>query len=275
MIKKFLSTFLVFFYAFSTEVSLELELLYQEVLNDAKLNQYLSEFPEIFYKIYEVPKLGKFYVDSIPDAIKGHLRKGIYWESGIGECIRKHTKPNTIAIDLGAHIGIHTITMSKQVGPNGLVISFEPQSKIYRELRNNILLNECSHNVIPLPLAVGECEQMIEMCKPNLFNEGGIQIGSGGNTAKMITLDSLNLNNVSCIKMDVESYELKVLHGSIETLKRNKPVIVFEILGGVDLKHPNRLETRKVKEIFNFLEREGYQVNLIHGNDFVATPNIL
>lgn len=250
-----------------------LSMVNQATKEDQELNDYLAEFPEIFYKICEVENLGLFYVDSIPDGIKGHLRQGIYWESGIGELVRKYAKPNTVAIDLGAHIGIHTITMSKKVGNNGLVVAFEPQRKIYRELINNLTLNQCDHNVIALPYAVGEKEKTIEMSPPNLFNEGGIPVGKGGNKAKMVTLDSLQLENVSFIKMDVESYELKVLKGARSTLLRNKPVIVFEILGGYDLNNPTK-EIKKVSfEILRFLRQLNYRVTRIHGNDFIAIPN--
>ena len=45
----------------------------------------------------------------------------------------------------------------------------------------------------------------------------------------MITLDSLNLDNVGLIQLDVEYYELNVLRGAIETIKKFKPVITCEL----------------------------------------------
>lgn len=43
-----------------------------------------------------------------------------------------------------------------------------------------------------------------------------------------ITIDSLNLDNVSFIKLDIEGMEHKALQGAIETLKKCRPMIVFE-----------------------------------------------
>nr|NGX37505.1 hypothetical protein [Chlamydiota bacterium] len=198
---------------------------------------------------------------------------GIYWESGIGEYVRKYTKPGTIAIDLGAHIGIHTLTMSKQVGPKGKVLAFEPQWKIFRELYHNVRLNNCSENVILLPLAVGERKKLVEMSIADPLNEGGTAIGKGGNWVQMIPLDSLKLDNVSFIKMDVERYELNVLKGAKKTLLRNKPIIVFEILGEHDLETCVGDIRKQYDETIGFLVSLGYKVDLIFGNDFIAYPN--
>ena len=45
---------------------------------------------------------------------------------------------------------------------------------------------------------------------------------------KIRTLDSFNLSNISFIKIDVEGYELNLLKGAYETIKRDKPVIFIE-----------------------------------------------
>jgi hypothetical protein len=47
---------------------------------------------------------------------------------------------------------------------------------------------------------------------------------------EIITLDSLNLDNIGFIKIDVENNELQVLQGAIQTLERsNYPKILFEM----------------------------------------------
>ena len=265
--------FLFYFVSvFGVEPTKELNLLWDQTKSDAQLNSFLSRFPYHHYKICLVEGLGQFYVDSVPDSIKWHLQRGIYWESTIGNLVKEFTQPGTVAIDLGAHIGIHTLTMAKKVGNKGLVIAFEPQWKIFRELYHNVSLNNCSDNVVLLRNAVGDTEGLVEMSIRNPTNEGGTPIGKGGDKAYMVTLDSLNLNQVSLIKMDVESYELKVLEGAKETLLRNKPIIIFEILGGVDLDTCQGNNRENYEAVLQFLTSLGYSIQRIFGNDFIAFP---
>ena len=51
---------------------------------------------------------------------------------------------------------------------------------------------------------------------------------------KVTTLDITfrNLPRLDLLKIDVESFELEVLQGAIETLRRHQPVIEFEYLDG-------------------------------------------
>lgn len=224
------------------------------------------------YKIYYVNDLkAHFYIDDVPDGIKWHLKKGIYWESNIGRLIRENTRPGSIALDIGAHIGIHTITMSRKVGSRGGVFAFEPQNKMHFELINNLKLNNCK-NVSVVKKALGDEHKSVQLNARNPENEGGTAIGSGGDVVEQITLDSLNLNNVSLIKMDVERYELHVFKGAIETIKRNKPVIIFELLAGYDYLNCEPEIKAQFDHVINFVRDLGYKVDLIFGSDYIAFP---
>jgi hypothetical protein len=64
------------------------------------------------------------------------------------------------------------------------------------------------------------------------------------------TLDSLELNDVGFIKMDVEDNELHVLLGSEKTLQRcNYPKILFECN-----------DTIKNKDLFDYFSILGYKI---------------
>ncbi len=270
---KFLIFCFCFISAFAVEPSAELIFRANQTKEDKELNLFLSNFPYHDYEICHVQDSGTFYVDDTADVIKGCLYRGLPWESGIAKLIERFIKPGTIALDIGAHIGTHTVKMSQAVGPKGLVIAFEPQKKIFRELLHNLALNDCSHNTIVLRNAVGDCEKSIEMSKATVNNEGGTAIGKGGDPVYMITLDSLNLSDVSFIKMDVESYELNLLRGARETLIRNKPVIILEILGGVDLNTCQGAYREHYKAVIAYLNELGYSVERIQHCDFIAFPD--
>lgn len=231
----------------------------------------IKNFPKALYKIVTIPDSGSFYVDSLSDIIKNELRLGHVWEGNIVKLMKNHVKPGSTAIDIGAHIGTHTIAMSKFVGNEGQVIAFEPQLKLYSELVMNALLNNCQ-NITAYRCAVGDSFTSIEMNPSYAGNEGGTAIGKGGDTAEMITLDSLNLNNVSFIKIDVENFEYEVLAGAEQTIRKNHPFMIIEIMGNIYNPIPNRAEL--VHKTLKKIESLGYSLNYIEGSwsDWLATP---
>ena len=50
--------------------------------------------------------------------------------------------PGDTVIEVGANIGGHTVGLAKRVGPQGLVIAFEPQRGCFSLLQSQIALNE-------------------------------------------------------------------------------------------------------------------------------------
>lgn len=231
------------------------------------------QFDKTEYTLSHVPEMSAyFYVDNdTTDSIKGQLKQGIYWEGTIGNLIKKHCVYGSIAIDVGAHVGIHSITMSRKVGPSGSVISFEPQRKMYKELVHNLYENHCT-NVIPIRRALGDTHDKIQMDPINPTNEGGCAIGSGGDVAEMIPLDSLHLTGVSLIKIDVERYELFVLQGMRETILKNKPTLIFEVMGEYSYETATPQIRKCFEDVIEYVTSLGYEVEQIFGNDYIAFP---
>ncbi|MBI2743516.1 MAG: FkbM family methyltransferase [Chlamydiales bacterium] len=235
----------------------------------------IDQFPYGNYSIFDVREHGQFYLDPINDFVKNHLRRGGSWEPFIRVIIDSEAAPGSTALDLGAHIGLHTIVMSRAVGPNGRVIAFEPQPKIFRELFMNMALNQVS-NVHFFWAAAGASVGKIELTPLPLtgaveVNEAGTAINGGsGKFVDLLTIDSLNLNNVSLIKMDVEGQENAVLDGARATILRNKPVIIIEIMGGTNFdtapKHIRKMITATIRKLKSF----GCTVERLRGHDYIA-----
>ena len=83
-------------------------------------------------------------------------------------------------------------------------------------------------------------------------------------------LDSLHLNNVSFIKIDVENAENQVLQGARQTILHNRPIIILEILGSSDNQPAHR--DVGVMETINFLVQLGYIVKPFTNTNYLATP---
>jgi FkbM family methyltransferase len=243
------------------------------VLHDeAEIDAYLAEFSADAYRVAEVPGLGRFYIDDPEERIKKVLFAGQRWEEHIIEVLEKHVRPGSVVLDVGAHIGTHTLTLSRRVGPSGRVYAFEPVRKTYRELRRNLELNGIT-NVVALRYALGRGPaSVIEMNPIHEGEEGGTSVGHGGDRVELRTLDSFGFEQVSLIKIDVEGFELPVLDGAEDTIRRNRPVLIVEIAGGYDYETAPPDAKMQIDVTRWRIAGMGYRVEHVKKQDYLALP---
>lgn len=246
-----------------------------EVLDDVEeTRQHLNAFPIEAYEQHDVPGVGSFFIDDPSDMIKQVIVAGYAWERHQVELFEEHVEPGSVAVEVGAHIGSHTVSIARLVGPWGRVYAFEPQRKIYRELYHNLALNGLT-NAVPLRYAIGAGETRItEMNPATQGNEGGTGIGAGGDRAELRSLDSFGFERVSLLKIDVERYENEVLAGAVETIRRNRPAILIEIMGGEDYATASPAVRERIHETWDWLETLGYTVEPVEGHDYIALPKV-
>lgn len=72
--------------------------------------------------------------------------------------------PGDVVYDIGAGIGGYTIFAAVQRG--ALAVAFEPGFAAYKRLCENLLVNDCSRSVIPLPVALGNRTGLLELAYP-------------------------------------------------------------------------------------------------------------
>jgi FkbM family methyltransferase len=164
------------------------------------------------------------------------LSTGTY-EDEIGKLIRVLLKPGSVALDIGANIGLQTIRMSASVGVNGQVYSFEPLTYLQKKFTKNITLNNCS-NVTLFPLALSDHEEHITVnIDEQTWNQGTFSLkhGDNGTTSQQIDVKAgdkmkeiQDLHQLNLIKIDVEGFEYHVLRGLKASLQKHRPHIIFE-----------------------------------------------
>lgn len=226
---------------------------------DNPLQAHIKDFPIDHYSLYSVEG-DLYWVDEKWDWIKSYyIKKGLKWEPHIEQLFKKYVKAGDTVIDIGGHIGSHTITLSRCVGPQGTVHVFEPQAKMHTELLVNTALNHCN-NINYYRVALGS-ENKETHIKTHKTNEGIACISQEGENISMKTLDSFNFSRVSLIKIDVEGYEIEALKGGLETIQRNKPVMIIEVFGG---------EENEKK--LNFIRALGYDISHLEYDDYLCTP---
>lgn len=244
------------------------------VLHDTReTRDYLNAFPVSAYREYEVPGAGRFFIDDVEDSIKAVIVAGLQWEARNVEMLEKHVEPGSVVVEVGAHVGSHTVLIAGMVGRCGRVYAFEPQRKLYRELHRNLARNGIT-NVVPLKYAIGAGDaRIIEMNLPPPGNEGGTGIGAGGEEAELRNLDEFGFERVSVLKIDVEGHEDAVLDGAVATIRRNRPVILIEIMGGNLLESASPEVRDRIRGTWKRLEALGYTVAPVGAHDYIALPN--
>jgi len=190
---------------------------------------------------------------------------------------------NGNVIDIGANIGTFCIPLAKNF-PKINFIAFEVQKKVFDVLNNNINLNNIK-NIKTFNTGLSAKLQKIAVPLPNYEIENNIGAFSFDIEARkkknflanyidkkvfsfdLFPLDYFNYKNILLIKLDVEGYELNVLRGAINTIKKNNfPPILFECW--------NNPKSKKKEELFNFFKKLGYVIKLIHNDDYFAKYNL-
>ncbi|MEJ8801972.1 FkbM family methyltransferase [Pontibacter sp. H249] len=165
-------------------------------------------------------------------------------------------------LDIGANRGIYTYWMSKQVGPTGRVISFEPQPELGGFLKELIRAFGLS-NVSVINKGLSDKEGKFELFRP-VIGAGGAKLQKEGENlsedgqlhkveVELATLDTFfeknPIENLAFIKCDVEGHELSVFKGGQKTLQKFMPTLLFEC--GHD--------EAKSGEVFTLLTNMGYK----------------
>jgi FkbM family methyltransferase len=142
-------------------------------------------------------------------------------------------------LDVGAHVGTHTVFLAGCVGAAGLVLAFEPQRPLFEMLCANVALNGL-WQTHPHHAAVGGVRGSVivpefDLDRPTNFGglslagrSGASEMSNDRESVSMLRIDDLALEGVALVKIDVEGMEAEVLEGAAETIARFRPVLYVE-----------------------------------------------
>lgn len=147
-------------------------------------------------------------------------------------------------LDIGANVGTHTLQFSRAFDA---VHSFEPNPLVFGRLQRNLALNAAT-NVTAHQLGLGAEPGSFQLYSPAGENGGlgtlltaeqydaplqavaTVQVEQGD-----ALLARLNVGPIDAIKCDVQGFEISVLEGLQETIRRDRPVLWIELGGGVHI----------------------------------------
>jgi FkbM family methyltransferase len=167
-------------------------------------------------------------------------------------------------VDVGANYGYYSI-LGALWNPQLTVMSFEPVPKIYEGLTKNIAINSIEPRVSAYPLALsdrtGRSTFLLPPSESIDCESTGTLVPDGWQSrphhhaasfeVETVRFDDFQLQRptkTEVIKIDVEDFEANVLCGMEQTILRDRPFIVCEIL---PREHKN-MKTQKIIEALGY-----------------------
>jgi FkbM family methyltransferase len=139
----------------------------------------------------------------------------------------KHVTDWSIAIDGGAHVGTWSRTLS---GRFNRVIAVEPSPDTSEALLHNMAQFGCA-NVEVKVIALGEGPGLVSLNldeKNTASKNTGARFATPGGDIPVESIDSWHLPSLGLLKLDIEGSEVFALRGAMETLKRCRPIVIYE-----------------------------------------------
>lgn len=138
----------------------------------------------------------------------------------------------SVAYDLGANYGMHTLLMARLVGVNGRVFAFEPVPETFAALTENVALNGF-RNTILIQSALAERSGLLGFEPTSSTATGHLSDATAKHAVQVTTLDEfvLQLGNraPTFLKIDVEGAESRVLQGGMQVLRQFRPDLLIEL----------------------------------------------
>ncbi|MGU3661006.1 FkbM family methyltransferase [Methylobacterium fujisawaense] len=168
-------------------------------------------------------------------------------------------KRASLALDIGAYTGIYAL-LAAAANPSCLTVALEANPVTFGRLVTNLLANRFADRIAPLNMGASSRSGSLD-----LSLHGGIYTMSSGESLEMnshggafavkrvqtISIDELLLRwkdfypsdltlplgdrRLQLVKIDVEGHERSVLSGMRQSIERDRPTMLVEILSPADL----------------------------------------
>jgi FkbM family methyltransferase len=195
--------------------------------------------PRIPYPVLRGPLKGQRFI--LGAAAGGGGGASVYInrvEPGGTRALVSVLRPGQVVFDVGANVGYYTLLASRQVGPSGRVVAFEPLVRNLSFLHRHVTLNEVS-NVTVVPLGCSDRTGLAVLIGgPNcatahLQESPSVPHGTGPlEYIGVVTIDEIVLQTglvPDVVKIDVEGAEELVLRGGVRTFESARPTLLLSV----------------------------------------------
>ena len=129
-----------------------------------------------------------------------------------------------VAVDGGANVGAYTRRLAQHFD---LVHAFEPAADTFEALSRNVREWGLSERVRLYDKALSDRTEQVGLARRRGQRSVSRRVQGSGNI-HAITIDSLQLQSLAFLKLDIEGHEYRALLGARETLSRCRPAVLFE-----------------------------------------------
>jgi FkbM family methyltransferase len=171
-----------------------------------------------------------FFVDQPDDSIEIFHTVGRFYELAELETLGRTVSSGMSILDVGAHVGNHTVYFEKVMRARR-VVPIEPDQRAQCVLRTNCALNNLRNvDLSHLGKALGSRTAAGSLVRGDPYHSGSTSIRLDGGAVPVYRGDDLFAGDqFDLIKINAEGMELDVLEGLSSTINRCRPLMFVEV----------------------------------------------
>jgi FkbM family methyltransferase len=171
---------------------------------------------------------GEMLVHAHDEVISPMLEHEGTWEPDEAAWLRSVIRPGMTVVDVGANVGYFTLLCAKLTGPEGRVVSFEPEPENLRLLRANVWRNGAD-NVTVVPAAASDSRGHLALRLYSRENTGGHEVHAeaqeGDALVPSATIDEIVAGaRVDVVKIDAQGADDAVVRGATRAIAANPAI---------------------------------------------------
>jgi FkbM family methyltransferase len=156
------------------------------------------------------------------------------WEPTVTLALHDLCKPGMVVFDVGGNMGGLTSTMSRLVGPRGIVCAFEASPRIIGHLQGNVVVQGHRNVTVYHRAVFSRSNEFVTIYEGDHLNDSIYAENSPtglGSRVKTLALDDFCQSAElapDLIKMDIEGAEYEAILGAATTIQCHRPHLLLE-----------------------------------------------
>lgn len=203
------------------------------------------------------------------DWIEYWLLRGDDYEPLTLKFMEQNLRQGDVAVLAGVNFGLHVAVAARAVGDEGRVIGIEPQPAALLRAAENLRLNNLLHRVVLVSVAIGACEELVQMAWPAAANSGTASLldeGAGLVVSIMplaAVIKAQKCSSVRLLLLDVQGFEAQALAGL------NRECLPEILIVEIDPEFLQRANTTAAA-LLNQIADLGYSLHSLDGTQATA-----